>query len=56
VERLAAEVREDVMNGAAWTMLICTWTVVTFFTIKFFLKVLRTPPRSDDSDDGPHSG
>jgi hypothetical protein len=43
------------MSGAAWTMLICTWAVVAFFTIKFFLKVLRTPPRPDDPDDGPHS-
>jgi hypothetical protein len=41
------------MNATAWTMLLCTWAVVFFFTFKFFFKVLRTPPRGDDSDDGP---
>lgn len=37
------------MTGSAWLMLIITWTVVTFFTVKFFLAVLRTPPRDEDS-------
>jgi hypothetical protein len=33
------------MTGTAWLMLGLTWSVVIFFTAKFFLKVLRTPPR-----------
>jgi hypothetical protein len=33
------------MTGSAWLMLGVTWSVVIFFTAKFFLKVLRTPPR-----------
>lgn len=33
------------MSGSAWLMLGITWSVVIFFTAKFFLKVLRTPPR-----------
>jgi len=39
------------MNGSAWAMLLCTWAVVFFFTFKFFIQVLRTPPRADDADD-----
>ncbi len=35
------------MSAAAWIMLVLTWTVVIFFTVKFFLKVVRTPPRPD---------
>jgi hypothetical protein len=33
------------MTGTAWLMLGVTWSVVIFFTAKFFLKVLRTPPK-----------
>jgi len=33
------------MTGSAWLMLIGTWTVIVFFTVRFFLKVVRTPPR-----------
>ena len=33
------------MTGSAWLMLGITWSVVIFFTARFFLKVLRTPPR-----------
>jgi hypothetical protein len=33
------------MTGSAWVMLGVTWSVVIFFTAKFFLKVLRTPPK-----------
>jgi hypothetical protein len=36
------------MTGAAWVMLIVTWSVITFFTAKFFIKVVRTPPRQED--------
>lgn len=33
------------MSGGAWVMLIATWSVVIFFTLKFFLMVLRKPPQ-----------
>ena len=36
------------MTGSAWLMLVGTWSVILYFTGKFFLKVLRTPPREDD--------
>jgi hypothetical protein len=29
-------------------MLIATWSVVIFFTAKFFLAVVRTPPKDDE--------
>ena len=31
------------MTGAAWAMLIVTWSVIIFFTAKFFILVLKTP-------------
>ena len=37
------------MTTAAWTMLAVTWAVIIFFTLRFFLAVLRTPPRDDRS-------
>ncbi len=36
------------MTRTAWIMLAATWTVVVLFAARFFLKVLRTPPREDD--------
>jgi len=35
------------MTTAAWTMLGVTWAVILFFTLRFFLAVLRKPPRQD---------
>jgi len=35
------------MTGSAGIMLVLTWAVVVFFTARFFVKVLRTPPRED---------
>jgi len=35
------------MTGSAWIMLAVTWSVVAFFTARFFLRVLRTPTRED---------
>ena len=29
------------MTRGAWIMLLATWTVVWFFTLKFFFMVLR---------------
>jgi hypothetical protein len=42
------------MTAAAWTMLIVTWTVITFFTLKFFWMVLKNPhpEELDDTSDG----
>ena len=36
------------MNRGAWIMLACTWSVIIFFTARFFLRVLRTPQRGPD--------
>jgi hypothetical protein len=33
------------MTRAAWIMLIATWAVIGFFTIRFFLMVLRAPKK-----------
>ena len=37
------------MTTNAWIMLAITWSVISFFTGRFFMKVLMTPPRPDDS-------
>jgi hypothetical protein len=36
------------MTTEAWLMLVTTWSVIIFFTAKFFLQVLRTPQREGD--------
>lgn len=36
------------MTRSGLLMLIVTWGVVTFFMARFFLKVIRTPPREDE--------
>ena len=36
------------MTAAAWLMLVATWSVVIFFTLRFFWRVLTVPPRADD--------
>ena len=35
------------MTGTAWGMMLTTWAVITFFTARFFLKVLKTPAKPD---------
>ena len=42
------------MTTAAWTMLIVTWSVITFFTVRFFWMVLTHPhpEELDDTTDG----
>lgn len=35
------------MTASAWMMLVGTWAVVIFFTARFFLAVVRHPPRED---------
>lgn len=41
------------MTGAAWTMLVLTWSVILFFTIRFFVKVLRNPTPPEPDEGGP---
>lgn len=31
------------MTTSAWITMLTTWTIVAYFTIHFFVKVLRTP-------------
>jgi hypothetical protein len=33
------------MTAAAWAMLIVTWGLIVFFTVRFFWMVLKTPTR-----------
>ena len=33
------------MTAGAWVMLVATWTIVIYFTVKFFLMVLKKPPQ-----------
>lgn len=43
------------MTGSAWAMLAVTWTVIIFFTARFFAKVLKTPilpERQEQMHDG----
>jgi hypothetical protein len=35
------------MTTSALITMITTWAVITFFTARFFLKVLRTPQEKD---------
>ncbi len=39
------------MTSAAWFMFAATCSVITFFTVKFFLMVLRTPVRREGETD-----
>lgn len=38
------------MSLAAWITMLTTWTIVAMYTIYFFIKVLKTPQKMDDSD------
>jgi hypothetical protein len=35
------------MTTAALITMIASWTVIAFFAIRFFLKVMRTPQEKD---------
>lgn len=37
------------MSASAWLMLGVTWSVVLFFSLRFFLKVLRQPSGDDEA-------
>jgi hypothetical protein len=44
------------MTTTALATMLTAWAVIAFFTIKFFIKVLRTPPKPEpdsyaDNDD-----
>ncbi|HPA52983.1 MAG TPA: hypothetical protein PLP50_15430 [Thermoanaerobaculia bacterium] len=41
------------MTSAAWAMLVVTWSVILYFAIRFFLKVLRNPTPPEPGEDGP---
>ena len=35
------------MSFAALIIMLLSWCVITYFTVKFFIKVLKTPQRED---------
>ena len=35
------------MTASALVVMISAWTVIAYFTIRFFLKVLKTPQEKD---------
>lgn len=40
------------MTPSAWIAMAVTMSVITFFTVKFLVMVLRTPPRPEDDEGG----
>jgi hypothetical protein len=38
------------MTQTAWVMMLASWAVILFFTTRFFVKVLRTPPHPEDGE------
>ncbi len=39
------------MSTIALILMLVTWAYILFFTIKFLIKVIKTPMKKDDSDD-----
>ena len=35
------------MSFAALVIMTLSWTVITYFTVKFFIKVLKTPQKEE---------
>lgn len=35
------------MTTEAFIMMACAWSVIIFFTVKFFIKVLKTPQKEE---------
>jgi hypothetical protein len=35
------------MSTTALIMMICAWAIILYFTIRFFVKVVKTPPRPE---------
>ncbi len=40
------------MTSTAWIFMISVWVIITFFTVKFFLKVLTTPHPPETHEPG----
>ena len=37
------------MTTGAWIMLVPTWGVITYYTIKYFFMVLRSPMKEEEA-------
>lgn len=35
------------MSSSALIMMLCAWAIIIFFTLKFFIKVLKTPQKEE---------
>lgn len=54
---LAAQARERPVTASAWALLGLTWSVIVFFTARFFWKVATLPSRGrDDAEVAPPPG
>lgn len=40
------------MTTTALVIMICAWAVILFLTVRFFVKVLTTPPKPDGDSYG----
>ena len=40
------------MTWSAWVLMGVTWTVIAYFTIRFFVGVLRATERQPGNEDG----
>jgi len=40
------------MSTSALITMICAWTIILFFTLKFFIKVIKTPPKPEPDSYG----
>lgn len=38
------------MSTSALVTMIITWSIISYFTIRFFLKVLKTPQEKENSE------
>ena len=38
----------EYMTTSGLIMMVAAWSIIIFFTAKFFIKVLKTPQRPDD--------
>jgi hypothetical protein len=38
------------MTISAWVTVSIVWLIVTYFTVRFLVKVVRTPSRDDEQD------
>jgi len=35
------------MSMPAVIMMLCSWSIIIFFTLKFFIKVIKTPQKEE---------